>query len=191
MLNRFATLGHSLLTMAKELRLLDQVRVAAPCPANWEEMKGDDQVRHCSQCRHNVYNLSAMTDEEAEKLLSNATGRLCVRYYQRSDGKVMTKDCPKGLHALRQRAAKRFAIAISFILSAIGCGKSEVMGDVATPPVRQQPPVSTGNVVLPVPSTTGMVAPNVMGKVAIPEKQTPSKSGMEMGEVMYVPKKGK
>lgn len=191
MLNGLATSGHSLLTMARELRLLDQVKVAAPCPANWDEMEGNDQVRHCSQCRHNVYNLSAMSDEEAERLLSMATGRLCVRYYQRSDGKVMTRDCPEGLRALRQRAAKRLAIAFSFILSAIGCGRQEMMGDVASPPIRQKPPVSTGNVVLPNPPTTGMVAPNVMGKVAAPDKKTPLKTGMEMGEVMYVPKKGK
>jgi hypothetical protein len=109
--------------MARQLRLLDQVHVAAPCPADWDEMKGDDRVRHCSLCRLNVYNLSDMTDDEAERLLANRQGRLCVRYYLRSDGKVMTKDCPKGLRALRQKAVKRLALAAAFVLTSIGCGE--------------------------------------------------------------------
>jgi hypothetical protein len=107
-----------------KLKLLDQARVAAPCPAHWDDMKGDDWTRHCSLCRLNVYNLSDMTEDEAEKLLANRQGRLCVRYYLRPDGKVMTKDCPKGLRALRQKAVKKLAFAASLLLTAAGCGKT-------------------------------------------------------------------
>lgn len=108
--------------MAKELRLLNQVNVAAPCPADWSQMEGDDRVRHCSLCRLNVYNLSEMSSDEAETFLQRQTGRVCVRYYQRTDGMVMTKDCPKGLRALRQRAVKRLALAASLVLTSLGCG---------------------------------------------------------------------
>jgi hypothetical protein len=104
------------------MKLLDQVSVASPCPASWEDMKGDDKTRHCSLCRLNVHNLSAMTNEEAEALLKGKEGRLCIRYYRREDGTIMTKDCPRGLRALRQKAAKRMVLAAAFVLSAIGCG---------------------------------------------------------------------
>jgi hypothetical protein len=41
--------------------MLDRVSIAAPCSADWDQMAGTDQVRHCPLCNKNVYNLSAMT----------------------------------------------------------------------------------------------------------------------------------
>src|SRR5262245_4884267 len=80
---------------------LGRVRVAAPGEAEWKWMYGDDRVRFCGQCSQNVFNLSAMTTEEAEDLIRRAEGRLCVRYYRRSDGSILTKNCPVGLQAIR------------------------------------------------------------------------------------------
>ena len=108
--------------MEKKLRLLGQVKVASPCPANWDEMSGDDRSRFCSQCRLKVHNLSGLTDQEAEALLRGASGRLCVRYYERTDGKVMTRDCPRGLRAVRQHVARRLVLAAAFVLTCVGCG---------------------------------------------------------------------
>lgn len=68
-------------------------KVAKPCPASWARMKGDDQVRHCQICDRKVFNLSNMTEADGQALLREHSGRLCVRYYQRADGTVMTKDC--------------------------------------------------------------------------------------------------
>jgi hypothetical protein len=56
-------------------------------------MKGDDQVRHCQICDRKVFNLSNMAEADGLALLRQHSGRLCVRYYRRSDGTVMTKDC--------------------------------------------------------------------------------------------------
>jgi len=69
-------------------------------------MTGDARSRSCSQCRLRVYNLSAMTTMEAEQLIEEKEGRLCVRFYRRADRTVITADCPVGLHALRIRAVK-------------------------------------------------------------------------------------
>src|SRR5688572_25672377 len=121
-LNNSAPPRHSLHKMATELRLLDQIQIAKPCPANWDEMKGDDAVRHCSLCRLNVYNFSEMRESEVEKLLANSTGRVCGRLYRRQDGTIITKDCPRGVRALRLKAVKQFALAASFVLSLVGCG---------------------------------------------------------------------
>lgn len=100
----------------KQMTPLRQVRVASPCKANWDLMKGDDRVRHCGQCDHNVFNLSALSTQEAEALLLEREGRLCVRYFQRSDGTVMTADCPVGRSAVSVRL-KSFAMAgVMFLL---------------------------------------------------------------------------
>lgn len=56
-------------------------------------MRGDDRVRHCTHCTKNVYNISALSREEAIKLIEDSGGKLCVRYYTRPDGSIMTNDC--------------------------------------------------------------------------------------------------
>ena len=90
---------------------LDHVRVAAPCNVEWDSMFGDERVRFCSQCKLNVYNLSEMTKSEAEQLVARADGRLCVRYYMRSDGSIITNNCPVGLRRIKRRLS-RIATAI-------------------------------------------------------------------------------
>ena len=78
------------------LDVLDQIRVASPCPKRWEDMVGDDRKRFCDECKLHVYNLSAMTREEATSLVTSAKGRLCGAFYRRADGTVMTSDCAVG-----------------------------------------------------------------------------------------------
>lgn len=114
------------------LNLLEQVVVASPCSARWEDMRGDDKVRHCAQCNLNVHNFSAMTRDEANALLADrmngTTGRLCGRFYRRADGTVITQDCPTGLRAARMRAAKmagRIAAALGVVVGAsVGSSKA-------------------------------------------------------------------
>ena len=91
---------------------LDYVRVAAPCNVDWDSMFGDERIRFCAQCKLNVYNLSDMTKSEAEQLVASADGRLCIRYYMRSDGSIITNNCPVGLRKIKRRLS-RVATAIS------------------------------------------------------------------------------
>ena len=103
--------------MARFKSKLDNVRVAAPCNVDWDTMYGNERVRFCDQCQLNVYNLSELTKAEAERLVGNAEGRLCVRYYRRRDGSIITQNCPVGLRALKRRMS-RVATAIgSAVLS--------------------------------------------------------------------------
>lgn len=90
---------------ARARRRLDTVQVAKPCPARWEEMAGDEKVRFCAHCRLNVFNLSAMDVEEAANLIAAQDGRLCVRFYRRRDGTILTQDCPVGVAAWKKRLA--------------------------------------------------------------------------------------
>ena len=102
---------------------LPHVRVASPCPANWDEMLGNNRVRFCGQCKLNVYNLSGMTRQEADAVLTRTEGRLCVRVYQRADGTILTEDCPVGLQAVRQRLTRIATAVLSAVFGwVVGVG---------------------------------------------------------------------
>jgi hypothetical protein len=95
-------------------------------------MEGDDKTRHCSRCNQRVHNLTAMTTAEAEELLSSHGGRICVRYYRRADGRIMTKDCPKGVKRVRRQRAWAAGGLLAFLInlaSGAGIFRSE-QGDV-------------------------------------------------------------
>ena len=100
------------------LPLLRGLEVATPCDARWDAMEGDDRVRFCGDCKRNVYNLSAMTGEQAEALLAQTEGRLCVRYYRRADGTVLTADCPTGVR--RRRIGILAAVGTGLALATAG-----------------------------------------------------------------------
>ena len=91
--------------MARFKHPLNHVEVAAPCKADWDQMIGSEQMRFCGQCSLNVYNLSGMMKDEAESLIARNEGRLCVRFYRRTDGSIITSDCPVGLRAIRDRVS--------------------------------------------------------------------------------------
>ena len=71
---------------------LDRVRIPEPCTVGWENMTGDDLIRHCAQCNKQVYNLSAMTRRRAEAIVATSRGGLCARIVKQPDGSVQTAD---------------------------------------------------------------------------------------------------
>lgn len=103
--------------MAGQTDRLEHARIASPCPANWEQMSGDDRVRFCELCNLHVYNIARLTRKEAESLIANTEGRLCARLFRRSDGTIITKDCPIGLRAIRRRVAKVAGAVFATIMS--------------------------------------------------------------------------
>ncbi|MDQ3806477.1 MAG: hypothetical protein M3416_21925 [Acidobacteriota bacterium] len=134
---------------------LDRVRVAAPCRADWDSMLGDERVRFCHQCERSVYNLSGMSKRDAEALVAGAEGRLCVRFYRRADGSILTDNCPVGLRAVRQRVARASRAAVSAALGLFaGLGLApaprveRTVGAVALDP---EPPRSDVTIVEPAP----------------------------------------
>ena len=97
---------------------LNETQVASPCRAEWALMAGDDKVRFCQGCQLHVYNLSAMDVEEAADLIASHDGQLCVRFYRRLDGTVLTRDCPVGVEEARRRGKSRrqdLAAATGFV----------------------------------------------------------------------------
>src|ERR1044071_4893026 len=151
--------------MRKFTSPLEGVRVAAPCPADWDKMVGDERVRYCGQCSLHVYNLSGMTKRQAESLVANAEGRLCVRYYMRADGSILTRNCPVGLRALKQRVSRVAGAALSAVLGFFaGLGLNfglnnapvptrHAMGEMAVPVELKRTPPPPPVVNLPPPAT--------------------------------------
>ena len=103
---------------------LDTIQIASPCAASWDAMPGDDRTRFCPQCSQHVYNLAGMSRREAEGLLRQTEGRLCVRLYRRADDTVLTSDCPVGLRRVRRTAALVAGTAAALVLAAVGWGNS-------------------------------------------------------------------
>jgi TonB family protein len=104
----------------RRIPALGKISVAAPCDAEWKWMYGNDRVRFCGGCSQNVFNLSAMTTEEAEDLIRREDGRLCVRYYRRSDGSILTKNCPIGLRAIRDKLTSTRTQVVAACMSLLG-----------------------------------------------------------------------
>lgn len=109
---------------AYEHSFIHGIHVATPCHESWERMTGDDKSRFCDSCKLNVYNISSMSLEEAEQLIIAKEGKLCVRFYRRSDGTILTKDCPKGLKLVRDRLLRTVAacatlltVGVSYLVS--------------------------------------------------------------------------
>jgi hypothetical protein len=95
--------------------LKDLLLIAAPCPVSWESMKGDDRVRFCSGCSKNVFNLSDMSDLELEQFLQMNGANQCVRLFRRTDGKIMTDNCPRAFRLIRNKWRKFLHIASALV----------------------------------------------------------------------------
>jgi hypothetical protein len=159
----------------RSLPMLDNVRIATPCRANWDRMLGDDRVRHCNDCNKNVFNLSAMTRDQAEALIVAKNGDLCARYYQRADGTILLSDCTVGVSQRNKRrlvAAGAFALLAGTSAAAMmqkHASKDFTMGEVHVDTTMKfaKPPV-----VLPAPSVDPKPMP-LMGAVAFPTNPPP------------------
>ncbi|HEU0031489.1 MAG TPA: hypothetical protein VFQ53_12710 [Kofleriaceae bacterium] len=89
---------------------------ASRCRARWADMYGDDRARVCRRCDQRVWNLSDLTRDEAEALIRDRGGSLCVRYYARADGTILTSDCAVGV----QRGSQLLAGSIAVLIATIG-----------------------------------------------------------------------
>ncbi len=113
---------------------LDNIAIAEPCQASWDDMSGNERVRFCGDCKLNVYNFSAMSRSEAEGMARTTEGRLCVRFYRRADGTVLTRDCPVGLRRAIGLTWARTAALVGILWTGLlGCAGREADGDDGQP----------------------------------------------------------
>ena len=136
---------------------LDVIQVAEPCHESWDQMAGDDRVRFCRGCNKHVHNLSAMSRTEAERLVCESVGDLCVRFARTQAGQVRTLEYQP---AIGRRRGWRFWTAASTCVAGLVAG---VNGYVLARGRPAPPPVTMGAIA---------VQP-VMGKVAAPHPTPP------------------
>src|SRR5262245_26062554 len=109
--------------------LLSQVQISVPCHLSWDSMSGDDRTRFCGSCKLNVYNVAGMTRPEAEALLRNANGRVCLRIYRRPDGTILTANCASVLWRKSVRKAGfAIAAALTLVTGLLGAAMSSPRG---------------------------------------------------------------
>ena len=175
---------------------MKQERRTPAYTTRWEDMAGNERARFCGQCRKSVFNLSAMTHDEIERLVSEQEGRFCGRFYRRPDGRMLTADCLTGQRLRRTRLARFAGTIFAMVMVLFGTralvraqekGKSgavrkppmHLMGEVSALPARM------GDIALPHPAVTGRICaptsqpatnhtPALMGKIAMPTQ--PNKS---------------
>lgn len=170
---------------------LENLKVASPCSQDWDAMIGTERKRYCGECKLNVYNLSGMSRTEAENLIMNSDGRLCVRFFKREDGTVLTQDCPVGWRAFKKRVsvgATALASLVFSLISGLGLAamfsqsnRGVVMGEIAvykltpTPTPRNDYPLM-GAIARPSPTPKSTPKPkpspsveHLMGKVVVRE----------------------
>ena len=125
-------------------------------------MAGDERARFCGHCSKHVANLSAMTRAQIETLVREKEGKFCGRFHRRTDGTMLTADCPSRLRRVRERVAKIGGALCALVLSVVGCSSRRgsettgqvLMGDVAVSPVvcsTNNPPEIAGKIALPAP----------------------------------------
>jgi hypothetical protein len=127
-----------------------------------------------------------MTRDEAEELVMNAEGRLCVKFYKRADGSILTQDCPVGWAKVKQRARMLATAALSLVMTLFGgllfasvFGKQKEVGKgrwfgFPTPTPKYERTV--GMIALPSPTPTPKATPRgekTMGVMIAPKKDRP------------------
>jgi hypothetical protein len=128
------------------------LRVSSPCPKSWRELRGNNRVRYCDECRLNVYNVADLSHAEIKELIRRSSGRVCVRLFLRGDRTATTRDCPKDRH--RELLRKTFLTAsvlalVVFTALFRGMARPDTsklpgwvrgVADSIDPPPKDQPP---------------------------------------------------
>jgi hypothetical protein len=130
-----------------------------------------------------------MTSSEAETLIARSEGRLCVKFYQRRDGSIITRDCPVGLRAIRRRVSYVAKAVCSMLFGLLaGLGVHEAFSSIAPFTLRRTMGVMAERVQSPREIADIKVAP-ILGPSSVPIARGKSKLGPE--QIIGAQKRGK
>jgi len=167
------------------LRVLDTIQVASPCSADWELMVGDDRQRFCKACEKHVYNLPMLSAEELVDLIERTEGKFCGRLYARTDGTVLTNDCPVGLAAkLAETRRKRVIGAAAAVAALMISAGGAIFGLAYTG--TEVHPVMAGEIAIVQPPPVEPIDQEVQPQndpVPEPVKPPPEKPPVLMGKI--------
>jgi hypothetical protein len=141
--------------------LSSQITVLTPCLMSWDEMSGDDRVRHCSGCGKDVHDFAKMTAAEARSLLDHTDWDVCGRLSRGADGSILTVDHT----AVAESTPGRWQFNIRSLMGVIA-GLAATLGFArlfAEPTPKRQPPANAA-----------AVRSVVMGKVCLLSRRSAS-----------------
>jgi hypothetical protein len=121
-------------------------KIEKPCPANWDEMKGDEKRRFCERCQLHVHNLSAMTAKEQREVVGTTTGRVCVSYTAKKNATpVPTTEWLRSQQSPWWKRGMMAMVASFIALFASQCTRrtTGVMCPPAQEPPKKEEPVPT------------------------------------------------
>lgn len=96
---------------------LDQLNVAQPCSASWEEMTGNHQKRFCSECSKHVFDFTQMTRQQIEAVTAIHQGNLCARITRREDGSMVMAEPSLPVYPSRRLNSPMLNAAVATVLS--------------------------------------------------------------------------
>ena len=153
--------------------LIRDLKIASPCNARWDDMEGSDFSRFCRSCQKNVYNFTSLSAEEARSLLTQREGRVCGRFYRRSDGTVLTQDCPIGLHKRLRKVIYATVLLLFAATGAVALGRSQGrQNDFQASRARLY--VACSSLMWEVKGWFGIRRPMLLGEIAVPLPRTPT-----------------
>jgi hypothetical protein len=100
----------------KKLKVLQTIN---PCSMDWNEMIGNNKVRHCAKCDKVVYNISEMNAKEINRLFNNNATDLCGTYYRNSRGGISINNFERKLFKVKVRGLKAIGSLLTAIISII------------------------------------------------------------------------
>ncbi|HNM48427.1 MAG TPA: hypothetical protein PKN86_01950 [Candidatus Obscuribacter sp.] len=126
--------------------LVAGLKIASPCSMNFDDMKQTEESykRFCQDCSKNVFDVASMSREQVAALVEESfrkDGTMpCMRLYRRTDGTVITDDCPVGLRRVRNFYRRLKATAAALAAFFLGTAPARADG-----PTLGEPLVDTGS----------------------------------------------
>ena len=124
--------------MTARKHILDRVEISSPCTANWDEMKGTEQIRYCSECDKYVYNLSEMTRREAEELVVSSGDQMCARLTRDLKGQTLTVESLPPVRLLGWKPGRVANAVVSALISITPAAVPLASGQAASQSAKTQ-----------------------------------------------------
>jgi hypothetical protein len=163
-----------------------RLKIARPCPQDWNSMSGGDTQRHCSECNKDVITLAEMSAEEAAELVRKAKPHsLCLRIEHDEAGSVIFR---KPSPASNSRPLLMLTIGASLLLNACDEGAPMTPAinaekNAANQAIAPEKPLSTNSAI----SEQDGPPPNTIDAEAAPASSAASAPASSAGDRLVKP----
>jgi hypothetical protein len=149
-----------------------QLEIVEPCTEHWSAMKGTSTVRHCTSCSKSVYNMSMLTEHEADAAFAARPAQVCVIYFVDADGEVVFYP------SRARRHAARHTLVAALATSALAACAQPTAVEKEAPPVAlvKSAVEAPAQLVVSTPAVSTKTSPVV---AAVPDTSTPEESKAE------------